>query len=136
MLSDFRPEIQKELLHHLMNVGSFEHARILEIEPGHSKIAIEIREDALNIYGNVHGGFLFSLCDAAACMAAYAYEISNVTQSGSIQYLRGASFGTLYIEANAVHKGTKTAVIQIEITDDRSRKIAVATFTIFFMQPV
>lgn len=132
MLSDFRPEIQKGLLDHLRNIGRFDNAKILEIKPGHSKVSIEIQEDALNFYGNVHGGFLFSLCDAVSGMTCYAYEVTNVTQSSSFNFLRAARFGTIYVEGNTVHKGRKTAVNVMTVTDEQGRMLAIGNFTMFW----
>ncbi len=136
MLSDFNPEIQKTLKQHFENIGKFDHVELLEVEPGHAKASIEILKDALNVYGNVHGGFLFSFADAVAAAAAYAYGFSNVTQNATIHYLRGINSGTLYAESNVVHKGKSTAVVQVDLSDDRERLIATAVFTMFFKQPV
>lgn len=136
MLSDFRPEIQKGLIAHLKNIGSFEHAKILEIEPGHAKVSIELQEDAMNFYGNVHGGFLFSLSDCVAGMTSYAYEISNVTQCASFHFLRAAQSGTIFVEGNTVHKGRKTSVNLMTVTDEQGRMLATGHFTMFFGEAI
>ncbi len=136
MYDDFRPEIQKGILAHLKNIGSFDGAKILDIRPGYAKVSIAITENALNFYGNVHGGFLFSLCDAISGMAAYAYEITNVTQCSSFNFLRAVQSGTIYIEASTVHKGRKTAVNQLDVTNDEGKLVATGTFTMFFGAPV
>lgn len=137
MLSDFRPEVQKGLIDHLKNIGSFDGAKILEIEPGHSKVSIKVTEEATNFYGNAHGGFLFSLCDAISGMTSYAYEISNVTQSASFSFLRGVKAGTtIFIEGNTIHKGRKTSVNLMTVTDDQGKLVATGHFTMFFGNPV
>ena len=127
----FRSKIQEGLRRHVQAIGGLEKAEILEIAPGHVKLAIEVSPECLNLYGNAHGGFLFSLCDMAAGMSTYAYEILNVTQSGNIQFLRGVSAGRICVESNAVHKGRKTVVNQVQITDEQNRLIATATMTMF-----
>lgn len=137
MLSDFRPEVQKGLIDHLKNIGRFDGAKILEIEPGHAKVSIEITEEATNFYGNAHGGFLFSLCDSISGMTAYAYEITNVTQCASFSFLRAVQAGTtIFIEGNTVHKGRKTCVNLMTVTDDEGRMVATGHFTMFFGNPV
>ncbi len=131
-----KPEIMEGILRHIQPIGGLEQARLVEIAPGHAKISVSIAPEALNLYGNAHGGFLFSLCDTVSGMAAYAYEVSNVTQSSDIHFLRGVSSGTIFVEANTVHKGRKTAVNQVTITDEDSRLLAAATFTMFLGEPL
>lgn len=90
----------------------------------------------LNLYGNLHGGFIFSLCDIAAGMATYAYEVSNVTLQGNINFLRGVNSGTIFIEANAIHKGGKTVINQVEIKDEAEHLIASASFSMFLFDAI
>lgn len=131
-----RPEIMDGIYRHIKPMGGLENAELLEISPGHSKLSIEVTPEAHNLYGNVHGGFLFSLCDIAAGMSTYAYEISNVTQSSSIQFIKGISSGKIYVESNSVHKGKKTVVSQVNITDESGNLIVTALFTMFLFSPV
>ena len=108
-----RSEIMDGILRHIHPSGGIENAKLLEVSPGHAKLSVEITQKALNLYGNVHGGFLFSLCDTAAGMSTYAYETANVTECSSINFLRGVNTGTIYIESNAIHKGRKTVSIMV-----------------------
>lgn len=131
-----RREIKDAILRHIQPIGGTERARLLEIAPGHSKMTLDIKKESLNLYGNLHGGFLFSLCDIAAGMAVYAYEVKNVTQNSSIQFLKGISQGRIYIEANAVHKGKCTAVTEVKITDEEGAVLVVGMFSMFLMEKV
>lgn len=135
-ITNTRPEIIEGIHRHIQAIGGLEKAEILEASPGHSKITIEVTKEALNLYGNAHGGFLFSLCDQAAGMSTYAYEVANVTQAGNIQFLRGVNAGRIYIESNAIHKGRKTVVNQVNVTDEKNRLIATATMTMFLGEPL
>ena len=60
-----RPEIMEGIRRHIQPIGGQENLNILEVEPGHVRLSIELTEACLNLYGNAHGGFLFSLCDIA-----------------------------------------------------------------------
>lgn len=131
-----RPEIMDGINRHIQEISGMERAKILEISPGHSKISVDILPDSLNLYGNAHGGFLFSICDMASGMSTYAYEIFNVTQSSNIQFIRGVSEGTVLVESNSVHKGKKTVVNQVTITDEDGKLLATATFTMFLFGPI
>ena len=131
-----RPDIMEGILNHKHSIGGLENIKLLEIEPGHSKLEVPVIPESLNIYGNAHGGFLFTLCDIASGMAAYAYEVANVTHTSSIQFLKGISTGKIFVEANAVHKGRNTAVFQVEIRDEKDTLLVTATFTMFLMAPL
>lgn len=126
-----RPEIMEGIQRHIQAIGGHEHLKILEIEPGHAKLSVDVTPETLNLYGNAHGGFLFSICDIAAGMSTYAYEVANVTQCANISFLRGVRSGTIYIESNSVHKGRKTVVSQVTISNGDGKLISTATFTMF-----
>ena len=126
-----RPEIMEGIRRHIQRIGGQENLKILEIKPGHAHLSIEVREEALNLYGNAHGGFLFSLCDIAAGMSTYAYEITNVTQCAGINFVRGVNSGTIYVESNIVHKGRHTAVCRVDITDEDGELLVTGNFTMF-----
>lgn len=131
MRKNMREEILDGLRRHIQPVSGLEQTRIIEVSPGHSKIAVDITENALNLYGNVHGGFLFALCDTAAGMATYAYEFANVTLQGNINFIKGIKSGTLIAEANSIHKGKKTVINQVTVTDGDGTLIASASFSMF-----
>lgn len=131
-----RPEIMEGILQHIRPLGGFEDIKLLEIAPGHAKLSVEVTPEALNLYGNAHGGFLFTLGDMTAGMSTYAYEIANVTQCSNISFLRGVSSGTIYVESNALHKGRKTVVNQVAITDEAGTLLASGTYTMFLLAPL
>ena len=126
-----RPEIMEGIRRHIQRIGGQENLKILEIKPGHARLSIEVPEEALNLYGNAHGGFLFSLCDIAAGMSTYAYEITNVTQCAGINFVRGVNSGTIYVESNIIHKGRHTAVCRVDITDEDGELLVTGNFTMF-----
>lgn len=125
-------ELMDGIRRHVQSLEGLEDAQILEISPGHSRLAFKVPQGALNLYGNLHGGMIFALCDTAAGMSTYAYGAANVTQCSSIQFMRGISGGTVYIESNAIHKGRKTVVSQVNVTTEDGRLAATANFTMFF----
>ena len=53
-----RPEIMEGIRRHIQPIGGQENLNILEVEPGHVRLSIELTEACLNLYGNAHGGFL------------------------------------------------------------------------------
>lgn len=133
---NIRPEVMEGIRKHIAPLGRLEKAELLEIRPGHARVKIDIKEDALNFYGNLHGGFIFSLCDMVAGMSAYAYEFANVTQQASINFLHAFQTGILYVEGNAVHKGRHAVVVSVNITTEEGKLIASATVTMFLVAPL
>lgn len=131
-----REIIMDGIQRHIHPLAGLEKARLMEISPGHAKLSIEITKDMLNLYGNLHGGFIFSLCDMAAGMATYAYEITNVTLQGNINYVKAVNAGTIYVEANAIHKGGTTVINQVEIKNEAGSFIASASFSMFLLSPI
>lgn len=131
-----RPEIMDGIRRHIQALEGLEQTELLEVAPGHARLAINITPKSLNLYGNIHGGFLFSLCDIASGIATYAYEVANVTQNSSIQFIKGISQGRIYIEANTIHKGSKTAVHQVTVTDEAGNLLVNAAFTMFLLSPI
>lgn len=131
-----RPEIMEGILRHIQPIEGLEQARLLEVSPGHARLSLNIPSTAINLYGNLHGGFLFSLCDMAAGISTYAYEITNVTQSGNIQFLKGISSGEIFIESTAIHKGKRTVVNQVTIAREDGTLLVSATFTMFLLSPI
>lgn len=135
-LESLKPEIQEGIRRHIHRLGGTERAEIIEVGPGHAKIAVDIRSDCLNLYGKVHGGFLFTLCDTVSGMAAYCLEQMNVTQDSSIQFLHGISEGRIYVEANALHSGKRTAVNRVTVTSEDGTLLANASFTMCLLGPL
>lgn len=131
-----REEIMDGIRKHIHPLQGLEQAKLLEVSPGHAKISLEIPPEALNLYGNLHGGFIFTLCDMVSGMATYAYEVSNVTLQGNINFLKGISSGTIFVEGNTVHKGGKTAINQVDITSEEGDLIAAATFSMFLFEQI
>lgn len=130
-----KEHIWKGIENHIHPMGGLEHAVLIDARPGYSKFSIEIPPESVNLYGVVHGGFLFTLCDTAAGMATYAYEVANTTQNGTIHFIKAVTPGAhkLYVECRTVHKGRSTAVNQVEITTETGQLVATGTFTMFLL---
>lgn len=79
-----RQEILEGIRRHVQSLKGWSMSRSRKSR--HAKIAWDVHPSALNLYGNLHGGLIFALCDMAAGMATYAYEVSNVAQQGCITY--------------------------------------------------
>ena len=116
---------------HIQDLSGFDQIEIIEIAPGRSRLKATVNESMKNLYGAIHGGALYTLCDMAAGMTAYAYGVSNVTLSGNINYVRPARVGTVFIECDTLHKGRSTIVQDVQIKDAEEKRLCTARMTMY-----
>ncbi len=95
--------------------------------PGQARVWGTIRPEFLNSWGSAHGGFLYSVADAAFALASNSHGILAVALAAHIEYLRPSQAGAA-VEALAteVHLGRGTAVYRVEV---RSGADLLAIFT-------
>jgi len=104
-------------------------AEIVEAAPRHAVCRLPYDRRVSNAMGHVMGGALFSLCDLAFATAANSSDISAVTLSSDIHFLRPASAasGTLTAEAVCIHDGGHTCVYRVGVTDESGTLICEMT---------
>lgn len=62
--------------------------RIVSVDEERSVLEAEITDNSRNVWGSVHGGFLYTMADTAAgAFARIRYGRRNVTLNGSMNYL-------------------------------------------------
>ncbi len=103
-----------------------------EIREGYARMSLNLTADGLNLNGVVHGGLLFSLADLSAGAGAVTYGENVTTIDGSINFIRPCTGGKITAEAEVIHKGRKTAVFSVNITNDAGKLLSHATITMFF----
>jgi len=87
---------------------------VLEIKPGHARVAMRFRPEMQNIFGMLHGGAVFSLLDEAFQLACNARGEVAVAQQVNIYFLAAARPGArLIAEATELHATRKTALFDI-----------------------
>jgi acyl-CoA thioesterase len=98
---------------------------LLEVEPGHSRVSMVIRDDMFNFNDLPHGGAIFSLADVAFAAASNAHGTVSVALNMEISYLRSVSSGTrLVAEATEEHLGRRTALYHITVQEETGNLIA------------
>lgn len=115
-------------------LSGFEQAKVVEVSEGHSVVSIEISETMLNSLGNVHGGFLFTLCDISAGIISATHKKVSVTLNSNINYIKGLSDGTLFFEANTQHCGRTTLVVEVKVTNQAGQLVCTGTFTMYILK--
>jgi acyl-CoA thioesterase len=60
---------------------------VLDVAPGHVRLAMKVRPDMLNGHGTCHGGIVFALADTALAYACNSYGEPMVAAGASIEFL-------------------------------------------------
>jgi acyl-CoA thioesterase len=104
---------------------------IKHLEPGRALLQAQVQPQHLNIHGSCHGGFLYSLADAAFALASNSHGTPAVALSTSMQYFKAVSAGeNLEAEAREENLGRRTATYRIEVRSNE-RVVALFTGTVF-----
>ncbi len=93
----------------------------------------ELADSLLNPLGIAHGGTVYTLCDVAAGTAAASRGRIAVTLDSSIHYYHpGLAGPKLTAVAHERKYGRNTSAYLVEVHDSDGKKIADATFTMFY----
>jgi len=88
---------------------------------------VELTDVHKNAYGGIMGGAIFTLADLAFAALSNNRHNPTVAQQVSINYLSAPKGKELIARAHFVKDGGRTCVIQVDITDDTGRNIAMFT---------
>jgi acyl-CoA thioesterase len=97
----------------------------LDVSRGKAKVRMLIADRHKNSHGTVHGGAIFSLADTAFAPASNSHGVPAAAINAHISYVKSASAGTLYADAEEFSVSPKIATYTVTVTDDKGEKIAV-----------
>lgn len=105
---------------------------LLEVSEGFVRAKIPFQEKMQNIYGDFHGGALYTAADTLCGIAASTYGYYVTTVNGSIQYLK-AGRNTEYVmcEGKVIKPGKNISVVEFQITDQRGMLLNTGTFNFY-----
>ena len=105
---------------------------IIEIREGYVLSKAKKKPELENVYGDLHGGCLYTIADNMAGIAASTYGYYVTTVDGSIRYLKAArNTEYIYCEAKVIKPGRTIDAVHVEITDDAGMLLNTADFTYF-----
>ena len=105
--------------------------QIDEIGEGCSTCSVVLTDDHKNAYGGVMGGVIFTLADFALAVTANQIHSLSVASQVSINYLSAPKGEKLIAKAKCIKSGKTTSVINVDVTDDTGRDIALFVGTAF-----
>ena len=108
---------------------------VKEIKEGESRIEMPFKQDLTHPYGIAHGGAIASLADSAVAMALIDLVDPKdriTTIEFKINFFASIDKGELEAHAKIIHKGSKTAVGDVEVVNDKGKLVAklIATYSI------
>jgi len=108
---------------------------VIEMKEGESKIQMPFKQDLTHPYGIVHGGAIASLADSSVAMALISLvDLRDriTTIEFKINFFTPISKGNLEAHAKIIHKGSKTAVGDVEVKNEEGKLVAkvIATYSI------
>jgi uncharacterized protein (TIGR00369 family) len=110
---------------------------ILETGPGRVQVRMAANPNLLNARGDVHGGAIAGLIDAALSNAARAVlppGSSTATIQFTSHYLE-AGRGTLLAEGHAVRAGGTVVTAEVYVRDEAGQLVAQALGTLRVLRP-
>lgn len=109
--------------------------KVVELEDGFCAVEGELRDEALNPWGMAHGGFVYSLCDVAAGVAANQTGRRGVTLSGNVYYLRPSKGRKLRAEGRIIKNGKTVILAETNVYNDEGVHTARGEFQIYVTEP-
>ncbi len=104
---------------------------IEKVEKDYALCSAVITENMFNFLGAVHGGFIFSLADAAFSLASNSVHPASFALDVSGSFLKTAKTGDkVSAEAKLIHTTKRTGVYKMEVFNGKEL-IAVFNGTVF-----
>ncbi len=106
---------------------------LTSVESGKAVIELPVDERHINPFGNVHGGLICDIADAAMG-AAYHSVLTNEeicsTLELKVSFLKPALRTTLRAEGKVIKSGKSVGFLECDVTDEDGNLLARATSTL------
>ena len=109
----------------------------VEVGAGSLHARVEVRDDLLTPFGNLHGGVLAALCDHVLGTVLYPVIPRGAwaaTTEFKINYLAAVTTGVLDARAQIISLTKRTAVVRIDV-ENEGRLVCAAQGTVLVVAP-
>lgn len=98
---------------------------IERVGPGWAELSLKVESRHLNGHGICHGGFIFTLADAAFAFACNSYNQNAVAQNNNITFIQvGRAGTTLTATAKEVSRQGRSGIYDVTVVDEDDETIA------------
>ncbi len=99
--------------------------KLLNEGSGKATLTMDVTPQMHNAHGICHGGFIYTLADAAFAYACNSYDFDSVAQSCSIDYVKAVKAGNC-LTAFAEEKNCtrRTGLYDITVTNETGETVA------------
>ncbi|HLR31347.1 MAG TPA: hydroxyphenylacetyl-CoA thioesterase PaaI [Fodinibius sp.] len=105
---------------------------IIQIEPGHAELEMEVRNEMVNGFKVSHGGIVFALADSALAFASNSYGRVALALENNISYIKKVMPGDrLTAKTEELSIGNRIGVYNVIITNQDEKKIATFRGTVY-----
>ncbi len=113
--------------------------RFIQAGQGRAVVQLDFKPELTQLTGLFHAGAIMALADEAATAAALwetnpsgelTPELFPLTLQFSVNLIRNTNRGTLTAEAEVVHHGRTTLVVDVRVLDGEKRLLAKAVATL------
>ena len=121
----------------LTGLPAFLGVRFTEFQPGLLRAELEVRDELLTPFQNLHGGVLSAVCDHVLGCVCYPHMRRGqwaATTEFKLNLLAPVTKGRVRAEAEIVSLTRATAVVRIQIEND-GRLAAIAQGTVLIRDP-
>lgn len=99
---------------------------LLDIGPGHARMAMTVREDMINGHAICHGAYLFALADTACAYAGNSRNVNTLSQGAALSFIAPAKLGDrLTAEATETAAGGRSSYVDVVIRNDGGETLAI-----------
>ena len=106
---------------------------VVDVDENYAVMEAKITEESKNLYGIVHGGFLFGLADSVCGLACLSTGRKAVTVDANINFLHAAKGSMLRAEAKAIKVGNNISTFEGSIYDEKGVLVAVSTVNYYYI---
>ncbi|MFZ5648954.1 MAG: PaaI family thioesterase [Bacillota bacterium] len=112
--------------------------RMKELNPGHVRLTMEVKDELIQLAGVLHGGATASLMDSAMGVSVWSLnmpDVKGLTVEMKINYLLPVLPGDeLEAEAKVIHNGNTLAVSSAEVRNREGKLVSYGTATFILIK--
>jgi uncharacterized protein (TIGR00369 family) len=101
--------------------------KVIDLKNGLARLSLPFNENLLNQERVIHGGIIASLADsaaAAALLSIVGLEVKISSVELKINFLHSVKESDLFADAKIIHKGSRTAVVEVDISNKEKTMVA------------